>query len=298
MLRLTILAMTLILLPAPETVAQKKKVKAPAMAAPAQVNVVRVNDRRGGEPFQRLELVIELPTVPSTGVSAGRVLLRSAVDDSGNNLMEETQGEPALGSLSVARRGDSTRPAALSFTLASPLRNATSVREVRGEIELYMPSRDANSVALLPKFMSSKGKALSHKALKANGVEIMVLSEPQYEAEKKRLADLKRKEMVKEEYSEDTIASSIEIFLENFLAPEPNDVVVKIKDPKKVIQEFSWIDSSGGEPKRLNTREDNGLTFLFTWEGPPQPDWALRVSMLTPKNVVRFPFVLRDVPLP
>lgn len=298
MYRMTIACTLLLAAMALELTAQRGK--APAPARPLELSVERVNDRRGGEFFQRLELAVEIPEFTSEEVLAARVLVRSAVDDSGQDLVDEEAGEPALeevGGSSFLDEGSRKAPARLSFTLENPPRTSSTIKEVAGEIELFMPSRDPNTLALVPKFLGSKGKVLSHKALKANGVEIALISEQQLEAEKKKLAEAKRQELKKEGYSDDSIAYNIESFLEYFPKPEPDDVVVRIKDPRKVIHDISYVDSSG-ESKRVFTQDNEGLTFLSTWEGAPQADWGLRVSMKTSKNLVRRPFRLTEVPLP
>ncbi len=277
-----------------------QKARPQSGTGPIELSVKQLNDRRGGQFFERLQLVVELPGVASGDLSGARVLLRSAVDDTGRNLLDPDAGEPGLETIAKSPYEDADdrkKPATVSFSLVSPARTATSVKEIAGEIELYMPSKDPNSSASVPKFLSFKGKLISHKALKANGVEISLVSDQQFEAEKKRQAELKRKEMIKEEYPEDIIASSIESFLEYFPKPEPNDVVLRIKDPKSAIQSVSYIDASG-EEKRGFLREDEGFMFLSNWEGPPEAGWSLRVDMKTAKSLIRRPFVLADVPLP
>lgn len=293
-----VIACVLVVASSVESFAQKGK--APAGSGPVELSVKQVNDRRGGQFFERLELVVELSGVTAGEVSAARVLLRSAVDDSGRSLIAEDASELPLQETGGSRFEDDEdrkKPARLSFSLESPARTASTVREITGDVELYMPSKDPNSVALIPKFLSSKGKALSHKALKANGVEISMVSEQQFEAEKKRLAGLKRQEMAKEGYPEESITSILESFLEYFPTPEPNDVVVKIKDPRKAIHEVSYVDAEG-QTKRVSLQENEGFTFLSTWEGAPEAGWSLRVNMKTPKNVVRRPFILKGVALP
>ena len=266
--------------------------KAPA---PIEMEVAQVNDRRGGEYFEKLQLVVDLPKYSPKDVVAARVLVSSAVDETGRNLISEEDGEPGLQALSGY--GDDDDPVQISFDLAPPAREASRISEIRGEVELYMPSKDANSVATIPKFLASKGKALSHKALKANGVEITLVSDQQYEAEKKKAAEAKRQEMVREEYPEDMIEDLVKSFIEYYPTPEENDVMVKLKDPKGLIQEITFVDGSG-ETKRVNVREDEGLSFLSTWDGKPGNDWTLRVNMKTSKSLARLPFALANVELP
>lgn len=273
-----------------------------SVAASAQqkidVSVKQVNDRRTKGFFSQLGISLELPKIPSAEVAASRVLVSTAVDETGRDLIDREAQEPALeGNQRLMMKDGATTPAQVSLTLKNPDRRATKVKEVRGEIELFMPSKDPNSVAEIAKFTTMSGKALAHKALKANGVEISLLSPAQIDAEKKRQADAKKKEYAEAGYDAETIATLIGSLLESLLVIEENELVARIKDPNKRIQQINYVDAAG-EVKHVSARDDEALVRLSTWEGKPQADWKLRVSMRTPKNLARYAFALTDVPLP
>jgi hypothetical protein len=266
-----------------------------AAAALVDVSVQRVNDRRSAGHFSQLDIVLELPKIKSADVAASRVIVAAAADETGRDLLDaerESGLEP-----NYRTGGDAAAPVSVSMTLKNPARTATKVKEVRGEIELYMPSKDANSVAEVPKFLSFSGKPLAHKALKANGVEIALVSPAQIEAEKKKLGDAKRKEYTDLEVDKETLDSIVSSYLDSVLSVQDSDVVLRIKDPNKRIHEIVYVDGAG-EVKRVSTNDTEGFTVLSTWGEAPQPDWKLRVSMRTPKNLVKHAFVLKDVPLP
>ncbi len=269
-------------------------------AANVDVAVRQVNDRRSSGHFSQLGLTLELPKMKASEVAAARVLVTSAVDDSGRDLRDAEAPEPELQSgprMGKDAPGATPAPATVSVLLKNPDRKATKVREVRGEIELFMPSKDANSVAEIPKFVSTSGKSIAHKALKANGVEITLLTTAQIDAEKKRRADAKKKEYAELGYSGDDLANAITSFLESLFGVEENEFLARIKDPSKRIQEISYIDPAG-DVKMVMMRDEEGLVYLSTWAGKPQADWKMRVSMKTSKNLVRYAFALNDVPLP
>lgn len=271
-------------------------------ATPVEVSVKSVNDRRTSGSFAQLNISLELPKISSRDVEASRVLLAGATDDTGRTLLNPEAGEPMLepnyrGSL-TGRDDKVPPPATVNITLQNPDRKAKTVKEVRGEIELFMPSKDPNSVAEIAKFMGSSGKPLSHKALKANGIEIALVSPAQLAAERKRLSDAKRKEYVEAGWTPgEDLDSMVKSYSESLLTVEDSDVLVRIKDPNSRIQELAYIDAAG-ETKRISDRTDEGFTYLTTWGEKPQADWKLKVSMKTPKNMVRYSFALKDVVLP
>lgn len=265
-----------------------------------ETTIKQINDRRTSGSFSQLSITLELPKVKSADVAASRVIVSSAVDDSGRSLVDAEGREPELETNQRSMMGgeDAAMPATVSVTLKNPDRKATKVKEVRGEIELFMPSKDANSVAEIPKFVSTSGKPLNHRALKANGVEIALLTPAQVEAERKRLGDAKRKEYKDSGWEGEDLESVITSFLESLLRVEESDLLVRIKDPNKRIQSINYIDAAG-ESKYVSVRTTDGdLTYFSTWGEKPQPDWKLRISMRTPKNLVRHAFAVTDVPLP
>lgn len=263
------------------------------------VTVKQVNDRRTNGHFAQLTISVELPGVRSADVAASRVLVSSAVDETGRNLIDAEAGEPQLEpNHRMSMLGEeAAQPATVSITLENPDRKATSVKEVRGEIELYMPSKDPNSVAEVTKFLATSGKPLAHRALKANGVDITLLGATQVTAEKKRLADLKRKEAKESGFEGEGLEEYIKSFIESLLRVEESDLLVRIKDPNKRIQQISYVDAAG-EVKRISMRDEEGITYFSTWGDKPQPDWKLQVSMRTTKNITRHAFALANVPLP
>jgi hypothetical protein len=258
--------------------------------------VQRVNDRRSAGHFSQLDIVLELPKVKSSDVAASRVLVSNASDETGRDLIDHENQEPQL-ETNHRVGNDAAAPVAVSLTLKNPARAATKVKEVRGEIELYMPSKDPNSTAEVAKFLSFSGKPLAHKALKANAVEIALVSPAQLAAEKKKMGDAKRKEYAEAGYEGETLDDAVKSYLENLLSLQEGDLLLRVKDPNKRIQEIVYVDGAG-EVKRASMRDEEGFTLLSTWGEAVQPDWKLRVSMRTAKNLVRYAFALKDVPLP
>jgi hypothetical protein len=270
-------------------------------AKPVDVTVTHVNDRRTTGSFAHLTIRLELPKIPATDVGAWRALINSAADDSGRDLVEPAEQEPQFETyhqMGMSQGNAPPEPATISLQLRNPDRNAKKVKEVKGAIELYTPSKDPNSTAEVPKFLSLAGKPLAHKALKANGVEIAIVTPAQIDAEKKRLGDAKRKEAQADGLEGEGLDQYVASYLEYVISLEESDLAARIKDPNKRIYEIAYVDAAG-EVKRVSMRNsDTGLTVLSTWGEKAQPDWKLRVSMKTPKNVVRYSFALADVALP
>ncbi len=261
--------------------------------------VDQINDRRTGGSFSQLSIMLKLPKIQTADVAASRVLVSFAVDDLGISLIDSKAEEPQLemNAHALYGGGDKTAPATVTVNLKNPSRKATIVKQVTGDIELYMPSKDPNSVAEFPKFASFAGKTLTHKALKANGVEIAAISAAQIAAEKKKIEEVKRKELKDAGYDDETMKSVLESTMEYTLRFEEGETILKVKDPQKRIHDVVFVDGAG-EEKRVSISDKDGYTVLSLWGEKPQPDWKLRVSLKTAKNIVRYPFALSNLALP
>ena len=95
----------------------------------------------------------------------------------------------------------------------------------------------------------------------------------------------------------ETIASMVENELYSFPKGEEGEVVLRVKDPRKAIQEMKALDAEGNRVFGTDT-EEKGFRVLKFWNDKPKPDWSLRVEMRSEKSLVRQTFVFRDVPLP
>ena len=271
-----------------------------APGKPGDVKVNQVNDRRG-KSFARLSVTVEMPGVRTWDVASSRVLLRTAVDDVGTDLIKASDEEPQL---EMNQRQDfgkdeKTAPAMMvTVEMKNPPRSAKMIKEVRGDIELYMPAKDANGVATIQKFLSQSGKSLSDRALKANNVDVTIISKSQFETMKKAAMDKYRAEQKANGAEGDDLEERVKNFAEyDYVNPEEGDVLLKVNDPNKRIESITYVDPKG-ETKRVSMRDKNGIVVLSTWGDKPQPDWAMKVNMKTAKNVTRVPFALTNVPLP
>src|SRR5512143_1155504 len=68
------------------------KPEASAPGAPVRVEIGQFNDRRGGS-FAQLRFGLLLPDIPGSSVLAERVVLKTAVDDTGRDLRGEAGKE-------------------------------------------------------------------------------------------------------------------------------------------------------------------------------------------------------------
>ena len=266
---------------------------------PIDVSISQINDRRTSSFFSQLDITVQLKGVAEADLSAARITIRKAVDDTGRDLVDPEAGEPGFESTSSGyfKEKDATTPASVSIKLKNPAREAVVVKEVRGEIELYMPDKDKDAVAVIPKFQSLAGKPVSNKALKASGIEVSVIGKAHLDAEKAKASKARAAELKAEGADDETLKWMISSFEDSFYTPGEGEIALRIKDPNTRIHEYAFIDGAG-EPQRVYGREQDGLTILSTYGAAPDASWGLRISLRTPKTMARHTFALTDVELP
>ena len=124
----------------------------PLPVPPLKMEFVRIREDRvrGSAGSALCEIDIELVGAKRNEIETARVLVRTAVDDLGTNLVLD-------GAASVAARplkaGDPEAPVVLPVPLKLAARTATSLAEVSGEIELFVPGGDPAAAASDPRYL-------------------------------------------------------------------------------------------------------------------------------------------------
>ena len=193
-------------------------------------------------------------------VETARVVVETAVDDLGTSLVpagaENAAHEPPRGD-------DAAAPVVLSVPLKLASRAASSLREVSGSIELYVPDADPGAVVTVPRFRSRAGSTLASPSLAGHGVAIAIATAQEAEA----------------------------------LPADPDDLVLRVADPNGRVEGFYFVDPEG-TAWATDREERGGLVVVSARAETPGPDWGLRVRLKTPGTLRRYRFALKDVPLP
>ena len=113
----------------------------PVPVPPLAMEFVKVREERArgeaGKPSSAIH--IALGGAKREEIAAARVVVSSAVDDLGTSLLPDGAASPAFAPLPA---GGPDAPVVLSVPMKVAARKATSLREVSGEIELYVPGGD------------------------------------------------------------------------------------------------------------------------------------------------------------
>lgn len=193
-------------------------------------------------------------------VETARVVVETAVDDLGTSLVPAGAAGAAHG---PPRGDDAAAPVVLSVPLKLASRAASSLREVSGSIELYVPDADPGAVVTVPRFRSRAGSTLASPSLARHAVAIAIASAQEAEA----------------------------------LPADPDDLVLRVTDPNGRVEGLYFVDPEG-TAWATDREERGGLVVVSARAEAPGPEWGLRVRLKTPGTLRRYRFALKDVPLP
>jgi hypothetical protein len=124
----------------------------PVPVPPLKMEFVRIREERTRGPAgtPACEIDIELVGAKRSEVESARVLVRTAVDDLGTNLVPDNAAAAALAPL----KGENPEaPIVLPVPLKLAARKAVLLREVSGEIELSVPGAEPAAAAGNPKVL-------------------------------------------------------------------------------------------------------------------------------------------------
>jgi hypothetical protein len=271
-------------------------------AQDVRVTTGTIEDRRTtGRFFGGLEIELKLTGDDVSDAKATRVLLRKALDESGRNLLLEGKADPDF--------SDGTSN--LRVSLGTPARSAGALKELSGEVELFVPSRDKGATVVIDRFLSRMDKPVAAPALKSQGITVKLVSPKAYRATaKKREADLDREmeknkaEMEKAAAAEGADPKEVEALMalvKGFAGMMDevgdHDVVLEIGDEGKKLLDVEVVGSGGDAISSQGSITSGGVKILKFSEKLPA-DAKLRLLLKTKGSVVRAPFTLANVPLP
>jgi len=270
-----------------------------------------VEDRRRSDGFfNRLSVKLKLNGPELAAAKAIRVLVATAVDDTGKNLINPKEEKAEF----KDKSGFEETEATVEFELLNPERRAASIKSLAGTIEVYVPPNDPRAVLTFPGFQRSIGKSLSNPALKSAGVEVTVWDKRTFDAAKKTeeariKAEFDQRAKKAQETGGLTDAASLLAeglmrafgsMFSSFAEMGENDVSFYVKDPEKKLIEIEIQDDKGKALERGGRMTIGGdpRTVIIEFKEKLPPTARLRLFLLTPKSIVKVPFSVQSIALP
>jgi hypothetical protein len=266
-------------------------------AQEVEIEVGEVTDTRTtGEFFSGCEVTLKIEgdaVSNSLGIRATR--LHMAVDDTGQNLIKDTNSSPSFFD-SSSEKEDTLQE---RIKLKNPSRNAKAIKSLEGELEIFQPTIDNEGMVIIEDFMSHPSEPISSSTLDKWHVQVTYLTKESYILKKKEFEERNKEGLKKaaERYG-GTFAEMFDDFFEESLSDEKNTLQFYVKDPDKRVIDLAFIDNMGN-PVEVWRRSSMGELRTYTFKKTiPPPDTKLVIYLATPDSIKIVPFKLNDIALP
>ena len=266
---------------------------------PVRASVGEVTDNRTTGSFSS-ECKVELKFIGDAAADAGtvrRVRVTEALDELGRDLRPGKEDDESFSrSSSGSHSGGALKT---EVKLKNPSRNATVIKSLKGEVELFSPTAANGGLLTLKDALAHPAEPIASAALTKYGIVLMYLTKETYEAKKKEIeAQEKASAGAAGEKLGEAFGEMFKGMFGGMMSSSKKDALqMYVKDPQKRIINLEFQDAQG---KALKTAGKwSSSNFQQTeLNAPPPPDTQLAIQLAVPEAVQTFPFEVRDVALP
>ena len=251
-------------------------------------SVSEVKDTRTtGKFFAGCEVEVSLVGDEMTDVIAMRKLVTSAIDDTGRDIRSTESENPDFEKVTQFTGNKVT------LKLKNPARKATSIKEIVGTIDLYLPKNDPQSVTEISQPLLQSGKKISVPSLTSSGVALTLYTASDYTEHRKAEAAQQALQQGLQNAFSQMLGGSMG-------SRDENSITFIISDPQQRIVDLSFVTATG-EPIKSNgsmTSRGKEVVKSLSFAAPIPSDAKLRIYLATEKSMVKLPLRLVDIALP
>jgi hypothetical protein len=261
---------------------------------PVKVSIGDITDNRTTGSFNS-ECKLELKFTGDAATDAAsvrQVRVKRAVDELGRDLTRNETSD-SFGSSSFGQRSGVLKT---ELRLHNPSRNATVIKLVEGEVELFNPTLANGGILTTKDILKHPAEPVQNAAFKKYGIELMYLTKESYEAKKKQL-EAQQKNEAGGQLGEAFGELFKGMFGGMMSSDSKNSVKLYVKDPEKRVIEVEFQDANG-KPLPHGNSWSSGEMRQVEFKSPPPADTQLMVRLATPEALQTFPFKAENVPLP
>lgn len=278
-------------------------VTTPAYASDVNVMVTEVKEQRStGAYYNNLEIKLKLFGDDSSSIRGIKTVINSAFDDTGRRLLFSSDNSDRNLLFNADKTklfeivsGSETGMTEINLKFKNPARKASVVKEITGELQLFMPDKDPAATILINGFMKTAGKPVTDSALTKDGITITVLSKNEFESLKKEVE--KKTKDAQNQGMVQVRMSAFESLFTGYFQFGDNDLLFKINDPLGNLIDMDVIDANGIQIKHHGNMKAPEYIIIHYSEAVFL-DAKLRLYLKTEKSVISIPLRLADVALP
>jgi hypothetical protein len=264
---------------------------------PIQATVGDVTDTRTTGMFNS-ECKVELKFTGDAAADAGsvrQVRLTEATDEVGRDLILKEDNEHSSFAFPP---GHSSGVLKSEVKLRNPSRNATTIKILKGEVELFNPTEANGGLLTIKNVLQHPAEPIPNPVLAKYGIQLMYLTKESYEAKKKELeAQQKAATDATGQKLGEAFSELFKGMMGGMMSDSKNSIQTYIKDPEKRIIDLKFVDGQGNPLKTGNSwsSPDFKSTGL---DAPPPADTQLIIQLATPESLKSYPFKVENIPLP
>jgi len=260
-----------------------------------QAAVSEVTDNRTTGAFNS-ECKIELAFTGDAAVDAGKVRqvrLSEATDEVGRNLIVKDDNEVPAPAFDSGHTGGAIRT---EVKLRNPSRNATTIKVLAGEVELFSPTAANGGLLTIKDALKHPAEPIQNPVLAKYGIQLMYLTKETYEAKKKEIEAQQNGSAAGQKMG-DAFGEAFKGMFGGMISNSKDSIQLYVKDPDKRLISLKFVDGNG---TALVTRSSwSSADFRNTGlDAPAPPDTQMIVELATPDSLKSYPFKVENIPLP
>lgn len=259
-----------------------------------EVAVGKIKDVRasGGE-ATKMEVEFRVSTNEVLNDVRGfRIAINKATDDTGMDL-----GTPRSNGREFEAADGLGGGINFKQELKSPHRNAATIHELTGNVELFVPKNDPAATVVVNSFHKHLGTPIDSDILKSAQLKVVVRTAQQYGALRKE-----RQAQQSKAQHRPPAPNTPRFDPMSAVEQEPNNIALSSEGATANLVSFEFWDQTDKPietKRRLNIYEPDGKrTLIYHFSAPASETTKLVMFVATPEAVVKVPFTLTDVALP
>jgi hypothetical protein len=259
-----------------------------------RASVGEITDNRTTGAFNA-ECKVELKFTGDPAADAARVLqvrVTKAVDELGRDITPKADDD----SSGFGNSGSSASTLRAEVKLRNPSRNATVIKSIEGEVELFNPTPANGGVLIIKDILKHPAEPVDDPTLKKFDIQLMYLTKESYEAKKKEI-EAQEKSNTGNPIG-DAFAELFKGMFSGMMSSDSkNSVKLYVKDPQKRVVDVEFQDAAGKTLKHRGGWTTTGMRSQ-DFDAPPPPDTRIKISLATPEATRSYPFKVENIPLP
>lgn len=266
-------------------------VNAQAPSSPSiQVNVGDITDNRTTGPFSECKVELKFAgDAAAEAQSVRRVQLIEATDSTGRDLIPKKDDEMSSHFMGF---GQSSGAISTEVKLRNPSRNATNIKMLKGQVELFNPTEANGGLLTIKGILQHPAEPVQNPALAKYHIELMYLTKTAYDAKKKEIESQQSGGQLGEAFGQ-----LFKGMFGGMVTDSKDSIQLYINDPDKRIIDLKFLDGQGNPLKSSQSWSTDNFRST-SLDSPPPPDTQLKIQLATPESLKTYSFQVENIALP